>query len=329
MNVTDFWKRALQLNDSRGFDQLALELFRYQSQHVSVYKAFLEALKVDPGAIERISDIPFMPIELFKNHAVTDQPALPELCFKSSGTTQTLLSHHYVANPSIYNESLIKCFNLLYGDPSQYVFLALLPSYLERSGSSLVYMVQKLIEEGNHPESGFYLNDYGKLSGVIQTLLAGGKKIFLIGVSFALLDLFEHFPVGMGDSIIMETGGMKGKRKELVREELHDILKAASGVEMIHSEYGMTEMLSQAYSKGQGLFECPPWMKVFTHDVYDPFAVNFFGETGTISVIDLANIHSCAFIATRDIGSVNDKGLFKVLGRTDNSDIRGCNLLLA
>jgi phenylacetate-coenzyme A ligase PaaK-like adenylate-forming protein len=296
--------------------------------NVEVYRNFLENLKFEAGAVKEIKDIPFLPIQLFKTHKVSDQPATPEFFFSSSGTTGQTTSKHFIADLEIYQDSLIEGFQYFYGDPSQYCFLALLPSYLERGGSSLVYMVNTLIEKSVYPESGFYLNNLQQLNEKLISLTSQNKPVFLIGVSYALLDLFESFPVRLNNAIVMETGGMKGRRKEMIRKELHEVLAAGSGVSVIHSEYGMTELLSQAYALEKGNFRCPPWMKVFIHEIHDPFQVAITGDTGNINVIDLANIHSCAFVATQDLGKMTSSNSFEVLGRIDAGELRGCNLMI-
>ncbi|MGB7393621.1 MAG: acyl transferase, partial [Pricia sp.] len=251
-----------------------------------------------------------------------------EVVFTSSGTTGSLTSRHYVKDIGVYEKSFRKAFFHFYGSISEYCVLALLPSYLEREGSSLIYMVDDLIQKSGHPESGFYLNDLKGLKNQLVQLEASGTKTLLIGVSFALLDLAETYPLKLQNTIIMETGGMKGRRRELIRDELHHILKSAFGVDRIHSEYGMTELLSQAYSKGNGHFETPPWMKILIRDTEDPLTYQPIGKTGGINVIDLANRNSCAFIATQDLGKMHPNGSFEILGRFDHSDVRGCNLMV-
>jgi phenylacetate-coenzyme A ligase PaaK-like adenylate-forming protein len=250
------------------------------------------------------------------------------IVFSSSGTTGNQNSRHYVKDISLYEESFFRSFEMFFGKPDDYIILALLPSYLEREGSSLIYMVDHLMQKSDHPENGFYLHEYEELSGKLQILKNQGKKVILIGVSFALLDMAERHPLDFPDLVIIETGGMKGRRQELVREELHNRLKKAFSVDRICSEYGMTELLSQAYSMGEGLFMTPPWMKILIRDTNDPFTLIADGRTGGINVIDLANIHSCSFIATQDLGKMNKDGRFEVLGRFDNSDVRGCNLMV-
>ncbi len=327
-NSSAFLNRALQISNEAEFEQLAMELFSYQMTEVKVYADYLKFLRIDTNEIKNYHQIPCIPVTFFKTHEITDQKNTPNFYFSSSGTTGQMNSKHFVPDLTIYDESLIKGFELFYGNSNQYCFLALLPTYLEKEGSSLVYMMEKLMRKGNHPESGFYLHNHNELNQKIQTLQHKGDKIFLIGVTYALLDFFEKFPQQLINTILLETGGMKGKRKELVKAELHEILKAKSGISLIHSEYGMTELLSQAYSKGNGIFQTPPWMNIKIHDLYDPFQILPDGQTGSINVIDLANIHSCAFLSTQDLGRIVNVKQFEVLGRSDNSDIRGCNLMV-
>lgn len=281
-----------------------------------------------PQTVKHLKEIPFLPIQFFKSHEVICGNHTPEIVFTSSGTTGSITSKHGVIDLQIYRESYRNGFTHHYGDIQDYVVLALLPSYLERNGSSLIYMVEDLIKQSNQPESGFYLNNLTELIQQLKLLDNQGRKILLIGVSFALLDLVELQTLELKNTIVMETGGMKGRRKELIREELHSLLIAGLGVSFIHSEYGMTELLSQAYSKGNGLFETVPWMKIFTRDPEDPLSFQSYGKTGGINIIDLANYHSCSFIATQDLGKVYPDGSFEVIGRFDNSDIRGCNLMV-
>ena len=321
-----FWNNALGITDEDSFNSLCLELYQYQSEKVPVYREYIRLIdkKFQPS---HYTEIPFLPIRLFKEHRVTDSDGEPELIFSSSGTTGLNTSRHYVLDKKIYDSSLQETFNFFYGAPRDYYFLALLPSYLERKESSLVYMMQQLMEAGNQVESGFFMYDHESLLSQIHHLIRIKQRIFLIGVTYALIDFFNECAVKLpAGSIIMETGGMKGKRKELVREEVHQILKHQSGLQEIHSEYGMTELLSQAYSRENGIFQTPPWMKVLCGDLHDPFALTPKGETGILKVIDLANIHSCAFIETQDIGRISDKG-FEVSGRMDHSEWRGCNMM--
>ncbi len=315
------------INSPEDFDRLALETFRYQHENVSVYRKFCDLLRCNPKSIKNIEQIPFLPIQFFKSSSIIAEGMEPKMVFTSSGTTGMTTSKHLIADLKIYEKSFLKGFSIEYGSPSDYTILALLPSYLERKGSSLIYMVEKLIAESNDPDSGFYLYEMNSLIKKIDSLESKGKKTILIGVSYALLDLLEIKKFKMRNTIIMETGGMKGRRKEMIKAELHDILKIGFGVDNIHSEYGMTELLSQAYSKGDGLYSCPPWMKILIRDPED--AQTFISnKTGGINVIDLANKYSCAFIATQDLGKAEANNSFKIMGRFDNSDVRGCNLLV-
>lgn len=318
----------LSIKDSAQFTKCALEVFQYQFENNQVYRSFCDLLYVHPSDVTTIKKIPFLPVEFFKTHAVHTQKTNPPFYFTSSGTSQTTVSKHYVSNLEDYIQSFTKGFQLTYGDIREYAILALLPNYLEREGSSLVYMVDHLIKTSNNAHSGFYLNDFFALSEKIKTLEDQGQKTLLIGVSFALLDLLNTNSFNLKNTLVMETGGMKGRRKELIREELHTILKEGFGVSTIHSEYGMTELFSQAYSKGDGMFTTPPWMKVMARDPEDPFTLLPANKTGGLSIIDLANLHSCSFIATKDLGKVAQDGSFTVAGRFDNSDIRGCNLMV-
>jgi phenylacetate-coenzyme A ligase PaaK-like adenylate-forming protein len=314
---------------AQEFESLALDLFRLQASAPGVYGSFVKHLGLEADSVKRLEDIPFLPVEFFKTHTISTGSRPAEIVFSSSGTTGSAQSRHYVSDLDLYRGSFTSGFRHFYGEPSDYALLALLPSYLEREGSSLVLMVEELIRASAHPKSGFYLHNYAELRGELEILKASGQKTLLIGVSFALLDFAEQFQMEFPELIVMETGGMKGRRKELIREELHDMLKKGFGVISVHSEYGMTELLSQAYSKGEGLFRCPPWMRVLTKDSYDPLSGVPYGATGSLYVIDLANRNSCAFLATQDLGRCFENGTFEVLGRFDNSDIRGCNLLLS
>ncbi|MBS7562830.1 acyl transferase [Mucilaginibacter sp. Bleaf8] len=318
---------SIQTKDQ--FSEAALQVFQYQAKNNAIYRQFIGGLNVDPQQVKRVEDIPFLPIEFFKQHKVLSTPGEPEVTFTSSGTTGMITSRHLVSEVSWYTESFRKAFELFYGDVKQYCILALLPAYLERAGSSLVYMADDLIKQSGNPDSGFYLYNHDELYQQLIKQQQAKKPTLLIGVTFALLDFVERYPINFPELIVMETGGMKGRRKEIIREELHDILCRGFGVNAIHSEYGMTELLSQAYSKGDGIFNCPPWMRIQTRDTNDPISPVTGGKTGGINIIDLANINSCAFIATQDLGKVHDDGSFEVLGRFDFSDIRGCNLLIA
>ena len=294
----------------------------------TVYRTFLEGLRIDTSQIRSIEQIPFLPIGSFKRHNVLLDGLDAETIFTSSGTTGETTSRHHVPRLDLYERSFLTSFSRVYGDPSEWRILALLPSYLERSGSSLVYMANELIAHSGDPLSGTYLDRLDRLTEVLHRSEREGRKTLLLGVTFALLDLAEEHPQQLRNTIVMETGGMKGRRREIVREEVHEVLKAAFGVEQIHSEYGMTELLSQAWSKGEGIYHCPPWMRVRIRDVNDPFATVPHGRTGGIDVIDLANIASCPFISTQDLGRSREDGSFEVLGRFDHSDLRGCNLLV-
>lgn len=317
-----------QIQTKEQFIETALKIFRFQYLNNPLYHRFVDALQLNPEKINSLESIPFLPIEFFKSHPVQTGDFSPEITFTSSGTTGMTTSHHLVKQVSVYRESLMRGFEYFWGSPEDFVILALLPSYLERGGSSLVFMAEELIRATGHPLSGFYLHNYQELSRVLKSLKNSGKKVLLLGVTYALLDLAEQFPVEFPELMIMETGGMKGNRKEMVREEVHHHLKAAFGVGEIYSEYGMTELLSQAYSKGNQGFDTPPWMKILIRDVNDPLSLVAQGQTGGINVIDLANIYSCSFIATQDLGKIHSSRVFEVLGRFDNSDIRGCNLLV-
>lgn len=310
------------------FEDTALSVFRYQATKNPVYQQFLELLSIKIDDVRHIENIPFLPISCFKSHQVLTNQVKPEIIFTSSGTTGDTTSRHYLADTSFYNQIAISTFEKFYGNLDSFCILALLPAYLERKGSSLVYMVEQFIQKSNHPKSGFYLNNLDDLAKTLQFLQNNDTPVLLIGVSFALLDLAEAFPMDLSNVIIMETGGMKGRRKEMTRSELHQQLKDAFNVKMIHSEYGMTELISQGYSKGQGVFYPAPTMKLFTREITDPFAYQTNGKTGVLNIIDLGNLDSCSFIATDDLGRVYEDGSFEVLGRLDASDIRGCNLMV-
>ncbi len=310
------------------FHALTLEMFQFQFENNKIYRSFCDLLYKHPSDIKTIQDIPFLPIQFFKTHDVLSNNANIETTFTSSGTTGQVTSKHHVANLDVYETSFNTGFEHFYGHISDYVIIALLPSYLEREGSSLIYMVDHMIKTSKHPESGFYLHNLSDLKETLLALEAKGKKTLLIGVSFALLDLVEQYRFNLKHTIIMETGGMKGRRKELIRADLHEQLKQGFGVEAIHSEYGMTELLSQAYSMGKGIFKCPPWMRILSRDTDDPLSIQNYGKTGGLNIIDLANVNSCAFIATQDLGRVYNDSAFEVIGRFDNSDIRGCNLMV-
>ena len=322
--------RIFVINDEKTFRAAAMEVFRFQAALVPVYREYLAAREVDPGSVKELEEIPFLPIGFFKTHRVLAEGREAEVVFESSGTTGREPSRHHVADASMYRESLLRCFYAEYGSPEELCILALLPSYLDRSGSSLVYMMDQLIRWSKHPDSGFYLDNLDALATILQKRDDDGHPTLLLGVSFALLDLAKKHPVELWNNItVMETGGMKGRGKELVRDELHGILKEAFGLETVHSEYGMTELLSQAYSRGEAVFTSPPWMEVLTRDPNDPLSMLGAGQTGGLNIIDLANIYSCSFIATGDLGKRYEDRTFEVLGRFDDADIRGCNLLVS
>lgn len=321
-------KRIFTINTETDFENLALEVFRFQYKNVEVYRTYVDLLKIDPSMVNRIAQVPFLPIQFFRTRKILANGFSPEIEFTSSGTTGSETSRHYVAKVDIYKQSFTLGFRRFYGNEQQYCILALLPAYLERTGSSLIYMVDRLIRQSGNPNGGFYLNQLDELAEKLTQLDSSGQKCLLIGVSFALLDLAERHKLNLNNTIIMETGGMKGRRKEMIREELHGILTSAFGVESIHSEYGMTELLSQAYSKGKGLFSCPPWMRVLIRETNDPLTLAPVGATGGINIIDLSNLYSCAFIQTQDLGRLHHDGTFEVLGRMDSAPIRGCNLLV-
>ncbi|MDQ7948089.1 MAG: acyl transferase [Pedobacter sp.] len=307
---------------------MALQIFRLQAQHCQVYRDYIFHLGVDPAIITDYHQIPFLPISFFKSHTVVSSAAPAAITFSSSGTTGQSTSKHVVTDLYMYEKSFNAAFAEFYGQAEDYCILALLPSYLEREGSSLIYMVDALLQQSKHSSSGYFLHDLDRLFDTLQQLKKTRQRTLLIGVTYALLDFVEQFQPDFAELIVMETGGMKGKRKEMVREELHEILTKGFGVEKIHSEYGMTELLSQGYSAGNGIFNCPPWMKILLRDTADPLSLVQHKSSGGINVIDLANINSCAFIATQDLGKTHANGSFEVLGRFDHSDIRGCNLLV-
>lgn len=321
-------KNIFSVNDEKAFQAQALATFKFQAVNCQVYKEYIYHLKIDVNQVLDIEQIPFLPIGFFKTHSVLSSQKPIEITFSSSGTTGMVQSSHHVTDVSLYEQSYLQAFEQFYGKVSDYCFLALLPSYQQRSGSSLIYMVNDLIEKSTHPQSGYFLYNHDDLLHTLTNLKNKNQPTVLIGVTYALLDFIENFDLHFPELIVMETGGMKGKRKEMVREELHEQLTRGFGVPAIHSEYGMTELLSQAYSLGEGVFQCPGWMKILVRDTNDPLTLIAQGKTGGINVIDLANVNSCAFIATQDLGKINSDGNFEVLGRFDNADIRGCNLLV-
>lgn len=297
-----------------------------------MYKKYTDSIGVIPANVDSVEKIPYLPISFFKTHHIATTAFEPEIVFESSGTTGKNTSRHFVKSASLYQKSFLKAFHLFYGNPADWCILGLLPGYLERENSSLVTMVHELIKRSNHPGSGFYLHDHDKLYRTLVHNEITGQPTLLIGVTFALLDFVENYSIKLQNTIVMETGGMKGRREEITRREVHDLLKKKLGLPTIHSEYGMTELLSQAYSKGNGLFYCPPWMRVLVREYNDPFAISTQSKTekplsGLINIIDLANIYSCCFLATDDVGKIYQDGSFEVLGRRDMSDMRGCSLL--
>jgi phenylacetate-coenzyme A ligase PaaK-like adenylate-forming protein len=312
--------------DELSFTECCLDVFHFQYENNPVYRNWCELIGKKATEVREISSIPFLPISFFKTHQVQTGNFNPQLVFESSGTTQSVASKHFVKDTPVYEQSFLQGFRNFYREPSEYCILALLPSYLERGNSSLLYMVDKLIELSGHPQSGFYLYEHEQLHQTIQQLESSQQKVLLFGVTYALLDFAEAFPFPLEHTTIIETGGMKGRKKELTRTEVHSILQQQFQTANIHSEYGMTELLSQAYSKSDGIFKCPNWMKILVREEDDPLTVKNNGR-GVINVIDLANIYSCSFIATDDAGSLCNDGSFEVLGRVDNSDIRGCSLL--
>ncbi|MBY0542016.1 MAG: acyl transferase [Sphingobacteriaceae bacterium] len=320
--------QIFSIDNEATFENVALEIFQFQAEHCSVYKDYIYHLNIDPSLITTVKQIPFLPISFFKTHEVLSTITKPEIVFSSSGTTGLTTSKHLVSDLKIYEESYNKAFKKFYADPQEICILALLPSYLERDGSSLIYMVDDLLKQSKHPQSGYFLHELASLNKTLLSLKENKQKTILIGVTYALLDFAEQFKIDFPELIVMETGGMKGKRKEMIRQELHEILCTGFGVNNIHSEYGMTELLSQAYSYGKGVFNCPPWMKILLRDTSDPLSLLQGKQSGGINVIDLANINSCSFIATQDLGKLHNDGSFEILGRFDNADIRGCNLLV-
>jgi phenylacetate-coenzyme A ligase PaaK-like adenylate-forming protein len=322
-------KRIFNIKSYSDFRETALQIFNYQFNNNAVYHDFVTSLGKNPAEIRTLADIPFLPVEFFRNHKIVTGNLPVEMIFESSGTTGSTPGKHFINDLGLYEESFLRSFRLFYGEPEKFLIAALLPSYTERSGSSLVYMADNLIRRSQYTESGFYKDNFEDLIHVLEEARKEQINILLLGVSFALLDLAENRLPDLSGVIVMETGGMKGRRKELTRYELHDILGEKLNVSSIHSEYGMSELLSQAYSKGNGIFYSPPWMKILIRDPMDPLTLmNDPGQTGGINIIDLANLNSCSFIATGDLGKVHDDEGFEVIGRFDNSDIRGCNLMV-
>ncbi len=327
-SLDNYYKNIFSGITPEMFGVLAVEAFRYQYRNNKTYGDFCRFLNTDPSKIKNINDIPFLPAQFFKTHKVVTGEHDNFTIFTSSSTTGNIPSSHFVSDTSVYRDSFLKSFELFYGSPQDYTIIALLPSYLERGGSSLIYMVDELIKLSGKKDSGFFLNEFDKLIKLIEKLERKSEKYLLIGVSFALLDFAEKYQTKMKTGLIMETGGMKGNRKEITREELHSVIKKSFGVSSVHSEYGMTELLSQAYSGQNGQYFCPPWMKVLVRDAADPLTVRNSG-TGAINVIDLANINSCCFIETGDLGKISENGSFWINGRFDSAEVRGCNLMNA
>lgn len=320
------WNHKIFGVTDSDFELAALSVYRYQYENNEIYRQFSSALSKNPLSVKGADQIPFLPVSFFKSHKVVTSLFEPETVFESSGTTTTINSRHYVKDILLYEQSFIEGFRRSYGEINDWCVIGLLPSYLEKGNSSLVYMVDKLIKLSEHPDSGFYLYDFNRLRETLSILETKGQKTLLIGVTYALLNFAESYPIKLKQTVVMETGGMKGRREELLRDEVHKRLCSAFEVGNIHSEYGMTELLSQAYSSGKGIFNCPPWMKIFVRDEEDPLTIKRSGK-GVINVVDLANVHSCSFIATDDAGNVFTDGGFEILGRTDGSDLRGCSLL--
>lgn len=321
--------KIFSIKSGKEFEDAAMAVFHYQAQHCKVYNEYLKLNEINAGSIKHVHQIPFLPVEFFRAHKILSDEKTEEIIFHSSGTTGSNRSKHFVADTGLYNQSFEKCFENFYGNMESYCLLALLPSYLEKENSSLVFMANHLIKKSRHPMSSFYLDDIEKLFLTLEKLMQEEKKAILLGVSYALLDFAEKFPLPLRNIIVMETGGMKGRREELTRTELHQKLCHAFRISSVHSEYGMTELLSQAYSKGNGIFHSPPWMKIIFRNQDDPFDVSEKNEQGIVNVIDLANMYSCSFIATQDLGKAAGVNGFEIQGRTDYSDIRGCNLMIS
>lgn len=322
------WDRVFTIQNQTEFNKICLDTFHFQMEHVRIYKKYVQYLNIKINTIDHYTKIPFLPIELFKTQEIIAADLQPEIIFTSSGTTGMTTSKHLVADKKVYEQSFRTAFEQFYGKMENIAILALLPSYLERTGSSLIYMINDLMQHSQQPESNYFLYNHEELYQTLLQLKTKGTKTLLFGVTFALLDFIEKYELSFPELIIMETGGMKGKRKEMVREEIHDLLCKSFQVSGIHSEYGMTELLSQGYSYGNGIFKHPNWMKILIRETNDPLTLATNKKTGAINVIDLANRYSCSFIATQDLGKIYDDGSFEVLGRFDQSDIRGCNLLM-
>jgi phenylacetate-coenzyme A ligase PaaK-like adenylate-forming protein len=328
MDLAAFQHRIFSLSGLSAFNEEALGLFRYQYRNNPFYRRFADALGKDEQNVTELNQIPFLPVRFFRDEKIVSGRFEAEIVFESSGTTGTVPGRHYVADAGLYRRSFMAGLERVYGSLKDYTIFALLPSYLERGNSSLVYMVEHMIRYSGNTEGGFFLNDLENLRNRLLESRDAGKKIMLIGVTFALLDMAADFPLELPGAVIIETGGMKGRRKELTRAELHEVLSRGFRVDKIHSEYGMTELLSQAWSSGDGIFHCPPWMQILIADPNDPLSYLPDGRTGGINIIDLANVNSCAFLATQDLGRLLPDGSFEVMGRFDNSDIRGCSLMV-
>jgi hypothetical protein len=328
MNILHSFKNDLFYTNKNNFEERALAVFIYQASNNSIYNLFLKNLKINPGTVYRLEDIPFMPIEFFKNHEIVTNTWVPRATFESSGTGGQITSKHYIEDPAFYLSVARNIFFEFYGPLEEFHILALLPSYLERKNSSLVAMVSHFMDQSKSNHSGFYLNNVKELVKNLEQVKSTPRKTLLIGVTFALLDLAQEYELDLKGTMVMETGGMKGRREEVTRKEVHQILKSKLNLTAVHSEYGMTELLSQAYAPEEGKLHTPPWMKVMIRDLNDPFTYLDNNRNGGINIIDLANVHSCSFIETSDIGITRDDGTFEVLGRFDNSDLRGCNLMV-
>jgi len=322
--ISDIFK----IKNENEFNNSALNIFKSQSENNPVYKEYIRNLNINLKSIKHYTEIPFLPIDFFKTHKVISSDKKTKTTFQSSGTSRIKRSNHHIIDLSVYEKSFTKAFKLLYGKPENYTILALLPSYSEQGNSSLIYMLEKLMQLSNNPDNGFYLYNHSQLVDKLSELEKRNKKTILFGVSFALIDFFENYHINLKNTAIIETGGMKGRKKEIVREELHKIIKTATGLKHIHSEYGMTELLSQAYAKTENKYANPTWMKILIRDANDPFSYLPKGQSGGINIIDSANIYSCSFIETKDLGKLHPDNTFEVLGRFDNSDIRGCNLMV-
>jgi len=328
MKLEEYLGKLFKIDNESSFNEMSLFAFQYQYKHIDIYRQFVDYLKITPDSVKHYSKIPFLPISFFKTHKLIADNIEAQIIFKSSGTTDLIRSRHFVRDLTLYESSFITNFESLYGSIKEYAVLALLPSYIENGYSSLVYMADKLIKKSENKASGYYLNETDKLAEKLESLNKKKHKVLLLGVSYALLDMIENYKFQLKNTIVMETGGMKGRRKEMIREELHQHLKLGFGLEKIHSEYGMTELLSQAYSQGNGVFASPSWMKILIREVNDPFNILPIGQNGGVNIIDLANIYSISFIETKDLGKLDYDQNFEILGRFDDSDIRGCNLLI-